>query len=428
MAKYVAKRVRFRNGERISVLQVVNGLPVHEVTLYLNKYRIKGRAANTIHGVCRALALLYRLLDKAGINLLSRLGEGKFLTFRELEGIASAVQYSMADLDDDDDALEDDTIPAKSNVISIARIGFRHQNVEEDEIEPVDVAYQAIRIRYIADFLRYISDYVGATLDDDAKQHRLASETKQRLAAFEAHIPQVSNRAKLGAREGLSVEEQNQLLEVIHPDSPQNPWGRKLTRMRNWLIIVLLLGGGMRQGELRGLQIGDLRPNQAKLLIIRRADAKNDLRIAQPVAKTSDREIELSPSIMRALWSYINNERHSIKAARSIPQVFVSDEGDAISESSINKIFRQVRAACPGLPDDLTSHVMRHTWNERFSEQADVMGLPDAVEEKARNNQQGWSENSKSAATYTRRHTARKGREMSLKLQETLDAKLGDKE
>jgi integrase len=76
----------------------------------------------------------------------------------------------------------------------------------------------------------------------------------------------------------------------------------------------------------------------------------------------------------------------------------------------------------------LTSHVMRHTWNERFSEQAEAMGLSESAEEKARNTQQGWSDNSKMAATYTRRHTAKKGREISLKLQERLDDKLNRRE
>lgn len=69
----------------------------------------------------------------------------------------------------------------------------------------------------------------------------------------------------------------------------------------------------------------------------------------------------------------------------------------------------------------LTSHVMRHTWNERFSEQADEMGLSEVEEARARNEQQGWTENSQSARSYTRRHTRRKGRAVALKLQEDLD-------
>jgi hypothetical protein len=63
----------------------------------------------------------------------------------------------------------------------------------------------------------------------------------------------------------------------------------------------------------------------------------------------------------------------------------VADDGQPLSLKSIDKIFVQLRETCPGLAVTLTSHVMRHTWNERFSEQAELMGLTDAVEEKARN-------------------------------------------
>jgi integrase len=124
---------------------------------------------------------------------------------------------------------------------------------------------------------------------------------------------------------------------------------------------------------------------------------------------------------MRAVWSYINQQRKKIKAARKHPQLIVTDDGQPMSLTTADKIFRQLREACPGLPVTLTSHVMRHTWNERFSEQAELLGLTDAVEEKARNEQQGWTDNSKSAATYTRRHASRKGRAVALKLQEQLD-------
>ena len=89
MPKFVAQRIRFQNGERHSVLQVPYGLPVHEVTLYLGKYRRKGRAANTIHFVCATLALLYRELDAAKVHLLERLAAGRFLSTTELDGLAT---------------------------------------------------------------------------------------------------------------------------------------------------------------------------------------------------------------------------------------------------------------------------------------------------------------------------------------------------
>ena len=425
MKRYVAKRLRFRNGDRHSIVQVVGGLPVHEVVLFVRKYRTKGRAANTIHLVCRSLALLYRLLERKRIDLHGRLSEGTFLTIPELENIAVDLQYRADDLDDEyDEADEPGLVSGKSNVINIAKIGFRNK-VPAKTLKAVEVGSQATRIRYIASYLEFLATYVGATLEPKTRL-ALKADVAAALASFKEHVPPVPKRAKLGARTGLSVDEQKRLLDVVHPDSPLNPWKRRFVRQRNWLIVVVLLATGMRIGELLGLQIDDLLESKPKFEILRRADAQEDSRPHQPGTKTSDRVVEVSPPIMRALLNYIHIWRQAIPAARAIPQVIVSEDGGALSSSSIDKIFLELRAACPGLPVTLTSHVMRHTWNERFSEQAELMGLSDTVEERARNDQQGWSENSKMAATYTRRHTAKKGREVSLKLQEQLDEQLSN--
>ena len=43
------------------------------------------------------------------------------------------------------------------------------------------------------------------------------------------------------------------------------------------------------------------------------------------------------------------------------------------------------------------------------------------MEQRARNEQQGWTDYSKTSTQYTRRYTSRKGREIALKIQERLD-------
>lgn len=414
MSDFVAKRLRFRDGERFSILSFPGGLPVHEVVLYLARFRTRGRAANTIHAVCVSMALLYRELDKAGIQLLERLRHGQFLTVPEVNRLADAAQYRLADLSED----EVDP-PGRANVVDIRKIRIRRQAVREN-VKAVDVATQASRIRYMADFLEFVADYYGAMLPSVQRQG-LATQSAHVLKAFQAQVPRVSHRARLGAREGLSQEEQERLLAVVHPDSPDNPWKQRFVRSRNWLIVTLLLATGVRRGELLGLQINDLVQNQPCLRIVRRADASEDPRLIQANTKTRDRLVEVRPAIMKAIWNYIREDRHKIKAARKFPQVFVADDGKPLSAKSIDKIFVQIRQSCPGLPVTLTSHVMRHTWNERFSEQAEKMGLTDTAEERARNEQQGWADNSKSGTVYTRRHTSRKGREIALKLQEKLD-------
>jgi integrase len=367
------------------------------------------------------MALLYRELQAADINLIDRLAVGQFLSALELDRLATAAQYRVRDLD------EERSNVGKSNVVNISRIGLRKgRRTGKAERRPVDVQTQASRLRYIASYLEFISGYVGESLPQ-ASRLALEAETTLRLTAFRTHIPDVSQRNKLGSRVGLSAEEQARVVAVVHPESPNNPWKRGFVRRRNWLIVVLLLATGMRRGELLGLQVGDMHSSQPKLSIERRADAVEDARTVQPNTKTNDREIELLPSIMRQLQAYLK-ERRGIKAARAIPQVFVSDEGDALSTQSIDKIFRQLREACPGLPGSLTSHVLRHTWNERFSEEADAMSLSEVTEQRARNTQQGWADDSKTSTTYTRRHATKKGQEIALKLQEKLDGTLdGDR-
>ena len=355
MVEYVAKRVKFRNGERHSVLSRRGSLPVHEATLYLAKYRKRGRAANTIHAVCMSLALLYRELSNANIDLMGRLRQGEFLSIPEISRLADSAQYRVADLSDNDVGA-----PEKSKVIDLKRIRMRRKAVLPD-IKPVDVATQASRLRYMADYLEFLVMYVGATLSGPQRE-KLALDSAYALKTFRAQVPQVSKRAKLGAREGLSKEDQDRILEVVHPDSPNNPWDRGFVRKRNWLIVMLLLATGMRRGELLGLCIRDLDQRLPRFRIVRRADADEDPRLIQPNAKTNDREVEVRPAIMRAVWDYINHDRKKIKPARKRPQLIVSDSGDPLSLKSVDKLFAQLREACPGLPVTLTSHVLRHTW------------------------------------------------------------------
>jgi integrase len=80
-------------------------------------------------------------------------------------------------------------------------------------------------------------------------------------------------------------------------------------------------------------------------------------------------------------------------------------------------MFVELRRKVTGLPEELSPHVLRHTWNDRFSEFMDQSGATPEEEEKMRKQQMGWSDRSKMAATYTRRHTRRKTNEASLAMQ-----------
>lgn len=386
-------------------------MPVHEVTLFLLRSRTKGLASKTIHTICISISIVHNKLNE--IDLLARFKTGRFLTTAELTRLEMEAQYWVSDQSDEE-------MPqANSKIISIHNVHPKSRRMVSDR-EQVDLTTRISRLRYIANYLQFLAEYVGSTLSTNLSRE-LADQAARGLASFRENIPAVSDRAEVGARTGLSKEEQDLLLSVVRPDSEMNPWQRGFVRTRNWITVVVLLATGMRRGELLGLQISDLAPSTPYLDILRRADDPNDPRSEEPNTKTRERRVELLPSIMKALWRYINVDRYAIKAARKHQYVFVADDGSPLSLSSIDKMFQQLRSACPDLPRNLTSHVMRHTWNERFSEQAEAMGLSPETEQRARNEQQGWADNSETSATYTRRYTSRKGREISLKIQEELD-------
>jgi len=206
MTQYAAKRVRFQNGERISVLQRAYGLPVHEATLFLNSLRRRGLAANTIHFVCSTLAIVHRELDKAGVDLMERLWQGRFFSRPELSRLTTATQYRVADSSEDTD---DSTV----NVISIHRLHPRLKDSAE-ALTPVDVDTQAKRHLYIAKYLEFLTDYAKFELPSPQRQ-KLEEDAKAGLKAFRAEIPAVRIRTKVGERIGLTEAEQDKLLNRL---------------------------------------------------------------------------------------------------------------------------------------------------------------------------------------------------------------------
>ena len=64
--------------------------------------------------------------------------------------------------------------------------------------------------------------------------------------------------------------------------------------------------------------------------------------------------------------------------------------------------------------------VLRHTWNDFYSEEMDKNRVGEEQEKKTRSYLMGWSETSGTAATYTRRHIRKKAQAASLQLQKNL--------
>jgi integrase len=128
--------------------------------------------------------------------------------------------------------------------------------------------------------------------------------------------------------------------------------------------------------------------------------------------------LPLEESLAQLTRRYILGARRSLAGARRHDFLIVANgTGAPLTLDGLNKAFTALRNKCPDVPRDLTPHVLRHTWNDRFSELMDRERIPEDREQKMRSRFMGWSDTSKTAATYTKRHVQNKAREASLQLQ-----------
>ena len=88
-----------------------------------------------------------------------------------------------------------------------------------------------------------------------------------------------------------------------------------------------------------------------------------------------------------------------------------------MSAAAMNLVFVQLRKKCEAIPASFSPHLLRHTWNDVFSEHVDRTGVSEEKEKQMRSVLMGWSETSTTVATYTKRHVRRKADQISRAMQ-----------
>lgn len=278
-----------------------------------------------------------------------------------------------------------------------------------------------VRIYYAAEYLSWYFKRKKVSLElNDPRRRSLENAEDEVVRALKERAPP-QGRSSLGKPEGLPRDEMDMLLEVSEPEATGNPWKSTFIRFRNALLVRLMLKTGIRKGELGGIYVSDIDFRKGSLTIARRPDAP-DPRKKKPNAKTRDRVIPLGQDLLKMANDYVLKHRRSIPGARRHEFLFVAeDTGSPLSLSAIDLVFTDLRTKCPDMPRRLHPHMMRHTFNERLSEEADSKGWSDEEERKIRIELNGWSDRSKTASVYTRRRVREKARAASLGLQKKLE-------
>ena len=299
---------------------------------------------------------------------------------------------------------------ARSNVLPFARSGSEAlRRLPQRPGQVLSPQTGANRVRFVAGYLEWLA------------RHSPAETSRERLRDAVASLnarARISVRPPTDPKKGLSTEQRERLLAVIVPSSPENPFRTEPVRCRNLALIACLDQTGMRRGELAGLKIRDIDFRQLTISIHRRPQDPKDPRRQRPHIKTNARTVPMKLELSDILFHYITVWRRAGAGARRHDYLFVAhggtNPGAPLSPRSIGKIFDSLQRV---LGFDLHPHLLRHTWNDRFSDEIDrgaQLGKTTATaeEERLRNYLMGWSPDSRMAERYSRRHIERAAHEL----------------
>lgn len=371
-------------GERLPALfDGATGQPLFDPLVYVTT-RLRGRAANTIHQHVVALARLLAFCGERRIELPERVRSGRLLALHELDGLFGAIGTPKG------------RGGSKSPQRALSRVT------------------SANRLRAIRAYLSWLTTRRLHQLAHEGADYGRYQIARDRfIAEFDARLPSV--RVNASTKSGLTPRERERLLDAVDPSSRANPWRRSSARSRNGLIVRLLYELGVRRGELLALRLEDFNARESRLGIVRRPDNPKDPRRKQPVVKTAERVLQLSSGLAEDLLQYVLRDRAPLVKGRHGFVFVATRNGAPLSASGLDKVFTQLRTV-KGLPRSLTSHTLRHDWNDRFSATADEKRIAAGDEMRLRKYLQGWRWDG-SAQRYNRRHIVKRANEALLGMQ-----------
>lgn len=372
--KYQVRLLVMSSGERLPVLCTSDGQPLIGPMVYvLTELRAQGRSSATIRHSLEAIMVLQMALDQQQIDLDARMRGGKYLQIHEVDLIARTANQPI-------------------------------RAFEREPAKQLSRASAANRLHYILQYLRWQA--FGYLMQLDAHENgylALRDRVEKACNALKARSPCLSIRSQSDQRQGLSDKSLAVLQTVV--DGVQQVWKNEHAQARNQLMLRWLLELGIRRGELLGVRLCDINFQRLEVFIARQADAKEDPRAKQPLAKTHERVLPLSDELADLTHNYVMWCRANQGLSRRHEYLFVSGgTGKPLSLAGANKLFIALREAGLNLPDDLTAHILRHSWNDRFSKEMKRAGVSPEHEQKMRSVLMGWSPTSETAATYTRRY------------------------
>lgn len=393
------------SGERYCLLlDKATGVPLYYPNLYVTtQVRNNSQSVAAMESALTGINVLLSFCQERQIELEARFLKREFFSPHEMDAIRDYCQLRF--IKTHSGQAEEATSISKARPSKTA--------------STVGLSSQYNRLTHIAKYTEWLAMALLPHFEGKNNTLVVAAMTK----GFESRRPFRKGRNQVGREKGLSHEQEANLLDIVGPGSERNPFECQSVRVRNELIILLLLYLGIRGGELLNIRVSDIDWENNQIVIARRADEKKDPRHNQPLVKTLDRRLPIKDTLKQAVHRYIVQCRSKVPGARKHDYLLVTHKsgptvGQPMSKSAYYKVVKLLAKTVPELAD-LHGHELRHTWNNRFSELMDGMANPPTPneQESLRETLQGWKTGSGAAATYTKRFVREKAIEASLHLQ-----------
>jgi integrase/recombinase XerC len=156
-----------------------------------------------------------------------------------------------------------------------------------------------------------------------------------------------------------SIEEMNSVLDSRMPESASFP-------ERDLLILELLYGCGIRNSELVGINLDDVRPANEAILI--RGKGKKE------------RYVPFGDSARGALGNYLPARQKILAETRkSSNALLINQRGGRLTTRSVGRIVKKI-AVARGLSPDVHPHTLRHAFGTHMLEEgADLRAIQEML-------------------------------------------------
>jgi len=156
-----------------------------------------------------------------------------------------------------------------------------------------------------------------------------------------------------------TIEEMNNLLDAKLPEEAAFP-------ERDRLMFELLYGCGIRNSELIGINVDDIRLSAEAILI--RGKGKKE------------RYVPFGDSVKTALAAYLPaRQRLLAERKRSADALMVNCRGGRLTPRSVGRIIKKI-AVANGLPPDVHPHTLRHAFGTHMLEEgADLRAIQEML-------------------------------------------------